>query len=60
MMKSRKTIMLAALLLLVAMVATAQSRRQEIQISQFEQNQLDLGARMNPVLDRNGDACARS
>ena len=58
-MKSRKTIMLAALWLLVAMVATAQSRRQEIQISQFEQNQLDLGARMNPVLDRNGDACAR-
>jgi hypothetical protein len=59
MMKSRKTIMLAALWLLVATVATAQSRRQEIQISQFEQNQLDLGARMNPVLDRNGDACAR-
>ena len=59
MMKSRKTIMLAALLLWMAMVATAQSRRQEIQISQFEQNQLDLGARMNPVLDRNGDACAR-
>ena len=59
MMKSIKTIMLAALLLLVAMVATTQSRRQEIQISQFEQNQLDLGARMNPVLDRNGDACAR-
>ena len=58
-MKSIKTIMLAALLLLVAMVATTQSRRQEIQISQFEQNQLDLGARMNPVLDRNGDACAR-
>ena len=43
-MKSRKTIMLAALWLLVATVATAQSRRQEIQISQFEQN---------------GDACAR-
>lgn len=59
MMKSRKTIMLAALWLLVATVATAQSRRQEIQISQFEQNQLDLGARMNPVLDRNGDACSR-
>jgi hypothetical protein len=33
MMKSRKTIMLAALWLLVATVATAQSRRQEIQIS---------------------------
>lgn len=59
MMKSRKTIMLATLWLLVATVATAQSRRLEIQISQFEQNQLDLGARMNPVLDRNGDACAR-
>ena len=59
MMKSKKTIILAALLLWTATVATAQGRRQEIQISQFEQNQLDLGARMNPVLDRNGDACAR-
>ena len=59
MMKSRKTILLAALLLWMATVATAQSKRQEVQISHFEQNQLDLGARMNPVLDRNGDACAR-
>lgn len=59
MMESRKTIILVALLLCMATVATAQSRRQEIQISQFEHNQLDLGARMNPVLDRNGDACAR-
>ena len=58
-MKSRKTIIWTALLLWIATVATAQSRRQEIQISQFEHNQLDLGARMNPVLDRNGDACAR-
>lgn len=59
MMKSKKTIILAALLLWMAMVATAQSRRQEIQISHFEHNPMDLGARMNPVLDRNGDACAR-